>query len=83
MAKKTEVQISDIKKWTNDYLKWYKKRYHIDTPVFPGSSYDFQNRHTMMVLESIFNHMADDLANDKPFAEKSREYYDKFVTPED
>ena len=81
--KNNEVKMSDIKKWTNDYLKWYREKYNIENPSFPGSPYDIQNKYTMQVLADIFEHMVDDLENNRPFSKKSKEHYDKLVTPED
>ena len=75
-----EVKISDIKKWTNDYLKWYKKTYHIGEDVFKGTPYGIQNQYTLEVLTSIFEHMEDDLENGRFFSEKSEEFYTKLVT---
>ena len=75
-----EVKISDIKKWTKDYLKWYKKTYNIGEDVFKGTPYDIQNQYTLEVLTSIFEHMEDDLENDRAFAEQSKGFYTKLVS---
>ena len=77
------IKLSDIKKWTNDYLNWYRKKYNIGNSPFPDSPYDIQNKYTMLVLADIFEHMTDDLENDRPFSKKSKEHYNKLVTPED
>ena len=74
-----EVKVSDIKKWADDYLKWYKKTYHIGEDVFKGTPYGIQNQYTLEVLTSIFEHLEDDLENDRAFAEKSKEFYTKLV----
>ena len=79
-----EVKISDIKTWTGDFLKWYRKKYYIDDiPASTESLYDIQNKYTMEVLESIFAHMEDDLAAGRKFSEQSKGYYDKLITPQE
>ena len=83
MTTSKTVKISDIKKWTNDYLKWYKKKYHIEEMKDSNAPYAIQNRYTMQVLSGIFEHMTNDLEDGRSFSERSKEYYDKLVTPED
>ena len=52
--KNKEVKLSDIKKWTDDYLKWYKKTYHTGEAAFKGTPYGIQNQYTLEVLTGIF-----------------------------
>ena len=78
--KNKEVKPSDIKKWTDDYLKWYKKTYHTGEAAFKGTPYGIQNQYTLEVLTGIFEHMKDDLENGRSFAEQSKDFYTKLVS---
>ena len=79
MAKRKEVKVSEIKKWIKDFLKWYRKAYHLDEDTYKGTPYGAMNESTMSVLADIFNHMLEDLAEERDFKDKSKGWYDEFI----
>lgn len=77
------VQVKSINKWVQDWQKWYKKTYYLDSDVFDDTRYGAANRHAYKVISDILEHMVDDVKNGKSFSDESKEYFDRLVRGED
>ena len=69
--------IAQMKKWVADWKRWYEKTYHIEYNL--DTPYDAMNRQAEKVIVDIFDHMIDDLENDKKFADTSKEYFTNMI----
>ena len=78
--KNSEVTIEDIKKWKTEFLRWYKRKYHLDEGIFDDTPYGRMNKYTYDVLSGIFKHMISDLESGQTFSEVSKEFYNNLVS---
>lgn len=80
MPRSRTVTTAQMKKWVADWKKWYEKLYHIEYNL--DTPYDEINRHTERVIMDIFEHMIDDLENDKKFSDTSKDYFTNIIKEE-